>query len=51
MLAAALGFSEWLREHVLTGFPWNDYGMALGDHLVLAQFAALGGLGALMCRR
>ncbi len=47
MLAAALGFSEWLREHVLTGFPWNDYGMALGNHLVLAQFAALGGLGAL----
>jgi apolipoprotein N-acyltransferase len=47
MLAAALGFSEWLREHVLTGFPWNDYGMALGDHLLLAQFAAIGGLPAL----
>ncbi|MGP8233492.1 MAG: apolipoprotein N-acyltransferase [Methylovirgula sp.] len=47
MLAAALGFSEWLREHVLTGFPWNDYGMALGNHLVLAQFAAIGGLPAL----
>lgn len=47
MLAAALGFSEWLREHVLTGFPWNDYGMALGGHLVLAQFAAIGGLPAL----
>jgi apolipoprotein N-acyltransferase len=47
MLAAALGFSEWLREHVLTGFPWNDYGMALGNHLLLAQFAAIGGLPAL----
>ena len=47
MLAAGLGFSEWLREHVFTGFPWNDYGMALGDHLVLAQFAAIGGLPAL----
>ncbi|MDR3407519.1 MAG: apolipoprotein N-acyltransferase, partial [Methylovirgula sp.] len=47
MLAGALGFSEWLRAHVLTGFPWNDYGMALGDHLVLAQFAAVGGLAAL----
>jgi apolipoprotein N-acyltransferase len=46
-LAFGLGCSEWLRGHVLTGFPWNDYGMALGDHLVLAQFAALGGLGAL----
>jgi apolipoprotein N-acyltransferase len=43
-LAAGLGFSEWLRGHVLTGFPWNTYGMALGDHLVLAQFAAIGGL-------
>lgn len=47
MLAAGLGFSEWLREHLLTGFPWNDYGMALGDHLILAQFAAIGGLPAL----
>ncbi len=46
-LAAGLGFSEWLRGHVLSGFPWNDYGMALGDHLVLAQFAAIGGLAGL----
>jgi apolipoprotein N-acyltransferase len=46
-LAAGLGCSEWLRGHVLTGFPWNDYGMALGDHLVLAQFAAIGGLASL----
>jgi apolipoprotein N-acyltransferase len=43
-LAAGLGFSEWLRGHVLSGFPWNVYGMALGDHLLLAQFAAIGGL-------
>lgn len=46
-LAAGLGFSEWLRGHVLSGFPWNDYGMALGGHLVLAQFAAIGGLAGL----
>lgn len=47
MLAAALGCSEWLRGHILTGFPWIPYGMALGDHLVFAQFAALGGLYSL----
>ncbi|HLH12763.1 MAG TPA: apolipoprotein N-acyltransferase [Methylovirgula sp.] len=46
-LAAGLGFSEWLRGHALSGFPWNDYGMALGTHLVFAQLAAVGGLGAL----
>ncbi len=44
VLAAALGFTEWLRGHLFTGFPWNAYGMALGDHLVFAQFAAIGGL-------
>lgn len=46
-LAAGLGFSEWLRGHVLSGFPWDAYGMALGDHLLLAQFAAIGGLYSL----
>jgi apolipoprotein N-acyltransferase len=46
-LAATLGLTEWLRGHVLTGFPWNSLGMALGDHLVLAQFASIGGLYSL----
>jgi apolipoprotein N-acyltransferase len=44
VLAATLGGAEWLRGRLLTGFPWNPFGMALGDHLVLAQFAALIGL-------
>jgi apolipoprotein N-acyltransferase len=44
VLAATLGGTEWLRGRLFTGFPWNPFGMALGDHLVLAQFAALVGL-------
>lgn len=46
-LAAGLGLSELLRGHLFTGFPWNAYGMALGDHLVLAQAASLIGLEGL----
>ena len=39
--------SEWLRGTVLTGFPWNAPGMALADHLLLAQAASLVGLHGL----
>jgi apolipoprotein N-acyltransferase len=46
-LAAGLGLAEWLRGNILTGFPWNAYGMALGDHLVPAQIASLVGLHGL----
>lgn len=44
VLAVALAASEWLRGHVLTGFPWNVYGMMLAGEIHLAQFAALAGL-------
>ncbi|MGI6245989.1 MAG: apolipoprotein N-acyltransferase [Pseudochelatococcus sp.] len=44
IFTAALSLSEWLRATVLTGFPWNAWGMAFGQGEVLAQAASLGGL-------
>lgn len=46
-LAAGLGVSEGLRAHLFTGFPWNNYGMAFGNSLVLSQAASLIGNGGL----
>ena len=46
-LAAGLGASEALRSVLFTGFPWNNFGMAWGGNLVLAQSASLVGLHGL----
>lgn len=49
-LAFAFGLSEWLRSWLFTGFPWNSFGQAFANHLVLAQGASVigsEGLGVL----
>ena len=51
-LAAALTIAEWLRGHLVSGFPWNAFGSALVAPeglfgLALAQGAALVGLWGL----
>jgi apolipoprotein N-acyltransferase len=46
-LALALTLTEWLRGHILTGFPWNAFGYALATPLPLAQTAALLGIWGL----
>jgi apolipoprotein N-acyltransferase len=43
-LAATLTGAEWLRGHLLTGFPWNTFGYALTEPLVLAQGVSLIGI-------
>ncbi len=43
-LAVGLTLSEWVRGHVLTGFPWNALGYGLAANLPLMQAASLVGL-------
>lgn len=43
-LALALSAAEWLRGHVLTGFPWNVLGYALTWPAELMQSAAVLGI-------
>jgi apolipoprotein N-acyltransferase len=46
-LAFALTLSEWLRGHLLSGFPWNAFGYTLATPSLLAQSASLVGLWGL----
>jgi len=46
-LAAALTLAEWLRGHLLSGFPWNTFGYALTTPLQFAQSTTLFGIWGL----
>ncbi|MGH6727024.1 MAG: apolipoprotein N-acyltransferase [Pseudolabrys sp.] len=46
-LAAMLTGAEWLRGHLLSGFPWNAFGYALTEPLALAQSVSLIGVWGL----
>jgi apolipoprotein N-acyltransferase len=46
-LAATITTAEWLRGHLLSGFPWNTLGYALTEPLVMAQSVSLTGIWTL----
>jgi apolipoprotein N-acyltransferase len=50
VLALALSAMEWMRGHILSGFPWNGLGYALTYPLPLMQSAAVLGIyGLALC--
>lgn len=44
VFALVWGLTEWVRGHILTGFPWNTLGYALTGPLTLMQSASLFGI-------
>jgi apolipoprotein N-acyltransferase len=46
-LAVMLTGAEWLRGHLLSGFPWNTFGYALTEPLALAQSVTFTGVWGL----
>ncbi len=47
LLAGSLGLTEFLRGHILTGFPWNALGYGLAANTVQMQATALVGVEGL----
>jgi apolipoprotein N-acyltransferase len=47
VFAASMAAAEWLRGHMLTGFPWNAFGYVLTPVPMMMQSAAVVGLWGL----
>lgn len=44
IMAVVFSAAEWLRGHILTGFPWNILGYALTSNIFIMQTAGLIGI-------